>query len=685
MYTLYVYDNQLTSLPSEIGNLANLYTFYVDKNRLSSLPPEIGNLANLKDFRVNDNQLKSLPPEIGTLSNLYTFHVYNNQLGTLPPEIGNLTNLHTFHVYNNQLKTLPPEIGNLSNLSIFYVYSNQLKTLPPEIGNLSNLSIFYAHNNQLSSLPTEIGKLSNLKDFRINNNQLSSLPAEIGTLANLATFYVYSNQLKFLPPEIGKLANNLYEFHVHSNQLGSLPPEIGDLTNLYKFYVYSNQLRILPPEIGNLSNLYTFHVNNNQLKSLPAEIGNLDNLYAFNVHSNQLKTLPPEIGKLANLSEFNVHSNQLKTLPPEIGNLANLKALRIDYNNLSGALPLGLQNNTRMKYFYFSNTKLCEPLDTDFQDWLSGINTLSSTGIKCESKSGQMSLTVTKEGKGTVTSSPAGIDCGADCNEDYASETAITLTATPADGFDFKEWTGNCSGTNATTTITVNSDKTCAAIFAPVECDPASSSCNYAAFGIILDGFGNPMTGATVKVGDKTATTDASGSWTIMDLPAGSYTVTAEKEGHNFRSQSVNLTGDNHNIKIVIEINLVECDIHAEYLVEERLVKIPQLDIPLLNPITQEPTGEFAVATVDLSLIEGADDFKVISDTLEIIEVTTKSSECHANYDYKGILHIPYIDMEDFIVLNDVVIGSVTKTYDVTMHQLPLSPDVFHLESYILK
>ncbi len=206
----------------------------------------------------------------------------------------------------------------------------------------------------------------------------------------------------------------------------------------------------------------------------------------------------------------------------------------------------------------------------------------------------------------------------------------------------------------------------------------------YTAFGKILDNLGNPIAGATIKVGDKTTTTDASGSWTILDLPTGSYTVTAEKDGYQFKSQNVTLTGDNLNTEVNIELTPSDCE-HAKYLVEERLVKIHQLDIPLLNPITQEPTGEFALATVDLSLIDGADDFKMISDTLTIIEVPVEPSECNANYDYDGILHIPYIDMEDFIILNGVVIGSVTKTYDVTMQQLPLSPDVFHLEEYILK
>src|SRR5439155_3922926 len=45
-------------------------------------------------------------------------------------------------------------------------------------------------------------------------------------------------------------------------------------------------------------------------------------------------------------------------------------------------------------------------------------------------------LTVTKTGtgRGSVTSSPPGIDCGATCSAAYDSGTVVTLTATPAAG-----------------------------------------------------------------------------------------------------------------------------------------------------------------------------------------------------------------------------------------------------------
>jgi CSLREA domain-containing protein len=62
----------------------------------------------------------------------------------------------------------------------------------------------------------------------------------------------------------------------------------------------------------------------------------------------------------------------------------------------------------------------------------------------------QMSLSVTKDGSGggTVTSSPAGIDCGATCSAEFDANQVVTLTATPDGSSTFTGWSGaGCSGT----------------------------------------------------------------------------------------------------------------------------------------------------------------------------------------------------------------------------------------------
>jgi hypothetical protein len=81
----------------------------------------------------------------------------------------------------------------------------------------------------------------------------------------------------------------------------------------------------------------------------------------------------------------------------------------------------------------------------------------------------EYTLTVTKAGtgSGTVTSAPAGITCGGDCSEDYATGTIVILTPTADSGSNFTGWSGDPDCTNGA--VTMNADKTCTATFDVVE------------------------------------------------------------------------------------------------------------------------------------------------------------------------------------------------------------------------
>jgi hypothetical protein len=76
-------------------------------------------------------------------------------------------------------------------------------------------------------------------------------------------------------------------------------------------------------------------------------------------------------------------------------------------------------------------------------------------------------LTVTVEGdaNGTVTSSPAGIDCGTDCTETYTSVTGVTLTAHPEGSAAFAGWSGACTGSALTCTLTMDRSRSVTATF----------------------------------------------------------------------------------------------------------------------------------------------------------------------------------------------------------------------------
>jgi len=74
-------------------------------------------------------------------------------------------------------------------------------------------------------------------------------------------------------------------------------------------------------------------------------------------------------------------------------------------------------------------------------------------------------LTVQKSGagSGTVTSAPSGINCGITCSASFPTGNTVTLTASPAAGSTFVSWSGACSGT--TCTVTMSADQTVSAQF----------------------------------------------------------------------------------------------------------------------------------------------------------------------------------------------------------------------------
>ena len=65
-----------------------------------------------------------------------------------------------------------------------------------------------------------------------------------------------------------------------------------------------------------------------------------------------------------------------------------------------------------------------------------------------------LSVLSTGTGGGTVTSNPAGIDCGSTCSANFPNGTTVTLTAT-ADSFSaFEAWSAPCSGSGVCTLAT---------------------------------------------------------------------------------------------------------------------------------------------------------------------------------------------------------------------------------------
>ena len=80
-------------------------------------------------------------------------------------------------------------------------------------------------------------------------------------------------------------------------------------------------------------------------------------------------------------------------------------------------------------------------------------------------------VTVTKSGRGSVSSSPGGISCGSTCSAAFPSGSQVTLTATPEPEYPFQGWGGACSGTAPTCRLTPTAATSVSARFASGKVD----------------------------------------------------------------------------------------------------------------------------------------------------------------------------------------------------------------------
>jgi hypothetical protein len=141
--------------------------------------------------------------------------------------------------------------------------------------------------------------------------------------------------------------------------------------------------------------------------------------------------------------------------------------------------PTGINCGSTCTYQFASGTSVTLTAIPDasstFSGWVGGATGSGSTitvtmnsNIVVEAIFNALyTLTVVKQGNGdgTITSSPAGINCGSTCSYQFVSGTSVTLTATPNSVSSFNSWSGDFSGNSTTFTITMNSNKTVYATF----------------------------------------------------------------------------------------------------------------------------------------------------------------------------------------------------------------------------
>ncbi|MGB5478251.1 MAG: LamG-like jellyroll fold domain-containing protein [Thermoanaerobaculia bacterium] len=111
-----------------------------------------------------------------------------------------------------------------------------------------------------------------------------------------------------------------------------------------------------------------------------------------------------------------------------------------------------------------------------------------------------LDISISGTGDGVVTSAPSGIDCGADCEEDFAQGSVVQLTASPAADSYFASWSGDSDCSDGHLTLTA--DTACTATFSEIDPDlglVAFYSLNEGSGTTVMDASGNGYNGTLVN------------------------------------------------------------------------------------------------------------------------------------------------------------------------------------------
>ncbi|XP_021184518.3 erbin [Helicoverpa armigera] len=128
---IYLKENLLTRLPSNIGVLEHLESLYVSGNDITELPREISKLRCLKCLDVSGNRLRRIPDEIGEARSLKFLILDENELTELPLRISELRRLRYLSVCDNKLRWLPQRpVYNYHHCEFRFWRNCNLKTLP---------------------------------------------------------------------------------------------------------------------------------------------------------------------------------------------------------------------------------------------------------------------------------------------------------------------------------------------------------------------------------------------------------------------------------------------------------------------------------------------------------------------------------------------------------------------------
>ncbi|MDD2814643.1 MAG: choice-of-anchor D domain-containing protein [Thiotrichaceae bacterium] len=126
----------------------------------------------------------------------------------------------------------------------------------------------------------------------------------------------------------------------------------------------------------------------------------------------------------------------------------------------------------------------------------------------------------------------------------------------------------------------------------------------------------------------------------------------------------------------------------ATYDTVTKILSIPAVDIPVIDPLTGRGTGKYALFNSTLQMLDGIEDLKI--KTINYLNMLSTQDPSHATYDYfydntafssGGKLTVCVSVPQVIIIPPGIQVLTTPIRFEVVMQQLTLDNTVFHISS----
>ncbi|KAM3821018.1 leucine-rich repeat and death domain-containing protein 1 [Vipera latastei] len=371
-FTVQLHTRGLIEVPSGIFDTKKLKFLNLNNNEIKTLPKEIGLLKNLEILSMEGNQLTSLPPEICLLKKLRTLNLSYNQISSFPQNFSELSRLRCLLLSHNNIEKINFALEKLERLEMLELSGNNV-TLPDSISTMNKLNALLLNSCNISIFPKIICYIPNLNKLSLSENQIQSLPKEIKELKSLKDFSLSNNKLTFLPVQLFHLVH-IEKLRVDNNQLESLSDKVENLEKLCDLNLAKNLLKIIPDSLCNCIMIECLNLNDNQLREIPSTLYRLKYLKELYLNRNQLILLDEKIAYMKELLILEISGNVLMYIPIEIKSCTEIIKIDLSYNKLA-VFPLGLCALAALSHLNLSGNYISEiTIDISFIKNLQHLN-----------------------------------------------------------------------------------------------------------------------------------------------------------------------------------------------------------------------------------------------------------------------------------------------------------------------